>query len=278
MDWGIIREPSWECHKGRDYFAIILPKPFKNFPYPGSCHWTDRTVLGFSTVLHFFCTPPCLWIKARGLGQGCTRPAGRAPGRPSPGAAGVADRDRPPVRAGMRSRLVFSKGFIGNSSLCVASPEQANSHSSDASYHGEQGYNTGQCPMQINANQYQSEFWNQSEYKDQCRYCTVRKYPQGWICDFSTLARCFLGMVINVNCWSLCTLLCLHYTLPPCFEKLLWHWHWNILWSRVTCLVTTKDKVINGQKLSQFWSYYPVVSMLLQHYLEYWIKFKAKKV
>ncbi len=22
------------------------------------------------------------WIKARGLGQGCTRPAGRAPGRP----------------------------------------------------------------------------------------------------------------------------------------------------------------------------------------------------
>ncbi len=29
-----------------------------------------------------------LWIKARGLGQGCTRPAGRAPGRPSPRAAG----------------------------------------------------------------------------------------------------------------------------------------------------------------------------------------------
>ncbi len=25
----------------------------------------------------------CLWIKALGLGQGCTRPAGRAPGRPS---------------------------------------------------------------------------------------------------------------------------------------------------------------------------------------------------
>ena len=37
--------------------------------------------------------------------------------------------------------LVFSKWDIGNTSLCVASPEQANSHSSDASYHGEQGYN-----------------------------------------------------------------------------------------------------------------------------------------
>ncbi len=34
-----------------------------------------------------------LWIKPRGLGQGWTRPAGRAPGRP------------------------------GNTSLCVASPE-----------------------------------------------------------------------------------------------------------------------------------------------------------
>ncbi len=30
---------------------------------------------------------------------------------------------------------------VANSSLCVASPEQMNSHSSDASYHGEQGYN-----------------------------------------------------------------------------------------------------------------------------------------
>ncbi len=29
----------------------------------------------------------CLWIKARGLGQGWTRPVGRAPGRPSPRAA-----------------------------------------------------------------------------------------------------------------------------------------------------------------------------------------------
>ncbi len=40
-----------------------------------------------------------------------------------------------------RVDLVFSKWDIGNTSLCVASPEQANSHSSDASYHGEQGYN-----------------------------------------------------------------------------------------------------------------------------------------
>ena len=30
---------------------------------------------------------------------------------------------------------------LGQPSLCVASPEQANSHSSDASYHGKQGYN-----------------------------------------------------------------------------------------------------------------------------------------
>ena len=56
----------------------------------------------------------CLWNKARGLGQGWTRPAGRAPGRPG----------------------VFSERDIGNTSLCVALPEQANSHSSDASYHG----------------------------------------------------------------------------------------------------------------------------------------------
>ncbi len=32
-------------------------------------------------------------------------------------------------------------GRPGNTSLYVALPEQANSHSSDASYHGEQGYN-----------------------------------------------------------------------------------------------------------------------------------------
>ncbi len=30
---------------------------------------------------------------------------------------------------------------LGRPSLCVALPEQANSHLSDASYHGEQGYN-----------------------------------------------------------------------------------------------------------------------------------------
>ncbi len=30
---------------------------------------------------------------------------------------------------------------LGSTSLCVASPEHANSHSPDASYHGEQGYN-----------------------------------------------------------------------------------------------------------------------------------------
>ncbi len=52
-----------------------------------------------------------LRIKAQGLGQGWTRPA------------------------------AFSKWDIGNTSLCVASPEGTNSHSSDASYNGEQGYN-----------------------------------------------------------------------------------------------------------------------------------------
>ena len=65
----------------------------------------------------------CLWIKARGLGQGWTRPAGRAPDQPSTRAAGP--------RAGSTWR---------NTSLCVALPKQANSHSSDASYHGEQRY------------------------------------------------------------------------------------------------------------------------------------------
>ena len=64
-----------------------------------------------------------LWIKARGLGKGWTRPACRALGRPSPRAA-----------AG-------SKLDIGIASLCVASPRQANSHACDASYDGEQGYN-----------------------------------------------------------------------------------------------------------------------------------------
>ncbi len=36
---------------------------------------------------------------------------------------------------------MYAAMYIGNTSLRVASPEQANSHSSDASYHGEQGYN-----------------------------------------------------------------------------------------------------------------------------------------
>ncbi len=39
----------------------------------------------FKKVLHI--SSVCLWIKAGGLGQGWTRPAGRAPGRPSPSAA-----------------------------------------------------------------------------------------------------------------------------------------------------------------------------------------------
>ncbi len=59
-----------------------------------------------------------LWIKARGLGQVWTRPAGRAP--------------------------VYSA--IGNILLCVASSEQTNSHSSGASYHGKQGYNMKSVP------------------------------------------------------------------------------------------------------------------------------------
>ena len=84
-----------------------------------------------------------LWIKARGLGQGCTRPAGRAPGRPSPRVAGPRAGSTFFDRASWFF-LVFSKWDIGNTSLCVASPEQANSHSSDASYHGEQGYNSQQ--------------------------------------------------------------------------------------------------------------------------------------
>ncbi len=42
--------------------------------------------------------------------------------------------------------LVFSKWDIGNTSLCVALPKQANSHSSGVIYHGEQGYNNWQGP------------------------------------------------------------------------------------------------------------------------------------
>ncbi len=38
--------------------------------------------------------------------------------------------------------------MIGNTSLCVASPEQANSHSSGVIYHGEQEYNGLFLPKQ----------------------------------------------------------------------------------------------------------------------------------
>ncbi len=48
----------------------------------------------------------CLWIKARGLGQGWTRPAGRAPGRPRPRAAGP--------RAGSTSKDPGSIPGLGN--------------------------------------------------------------------------------------------------------------------------------------------------------------------
>ncbi len=45
-------------------------------------------------------------------------------------------------------RVVQTHGQSSRStSLCVASPEQANSHSSDASYHGKQGYNHIQWSM-----------------------------------------------------------------------------------------------------------------------------------
>ena len=46
-------------------------------------------------------------------------------------------------KGGLLSRggLLFRVYSIGNTSLCVALTEQANSHSSGASYHGEQGYN-----------------------------------------------------------------------------------------------------------------------------------------
>ncbi len=36
---------------------------------------------------------------------------------------------------------------ISGVNVCVALPEQANSHSSDASYHGEQGYNAIYLPI-----------------------------------------------------------------------------------------------------------------------------------
>ncbi len=130
-----------------------------------SCQWGPVTAYGVG-----------LWNKARGLGQGWTIPAGRAPGRPSPRAAGP--------RAGSTWSLIFTSIFkvryrkyirlrqidsvfpvvlssenlasqpknlanlwretqnqFGAASLCVESPEQTNSHSSDAPYHDKQGYN-----------------------------------------------------------------------------------------------------------------------------------------
>ena len=36
---------------------------------------------------------------------------------------------------------------MGNTSLCVALPEQSNSHSCGALYHGEQGYNIVPCTL-----------------------------------------------------------------------------------------------------------------------------------
>ncbi len=114
------------------------------------------TAWGYGSMLWASGLPGiCLWIKARGLGQGCTRPAGRAPDRPSPRAAGP--------RAG--STVVFSKWDIGNTSLCVASPEQANSHSSDASYHGEQGYNKKSSGLW----QYENSLFHQALQGIYCR-------------------------------------------------------------------------------------------------------------
>ncbi len=46
-----------------------------------------RSAVGMTHVLRSVLVMG-LWNKARGLGQGWTRPAGRAPGRPSPRAAG----------------------------------------------------------------------------------------------------------------------------------------------------------------------------------------------
>ncbi len=47
----------------------------------------------------------------------------------------------PDPQAELQVNPAALESTIGNTSLCVALPEQANSHSSDASYHGKQGYN-----------------------------------------------------------------------------------------------------------------------------------------
>ncbi len=52
-----------------------------------------------------------------------------------------------PARGPQAQGLGRPERDIGNTSLCVALPEQANSYSSDASYHGEQGYNNLLCPL-----------------------------------------------------------------------------------------------------------------------------------
>ncbi len=54
---------------------------------------------------------------------------------PDPRAELQVDPARGPQAQGL-GRLVFSERDIGNISLCVALPEQVNSHLSDASYHG----------------------------------------------------------------------------------------------------------------------------------------------
>ncbi len=53
----------------------------------------------------------CLWIKARGLGQGWTRPAGRAPGRPTPRAAGPRAGSTWSSAQGSGTTLTQTKGF-----------------------------------------------------------------------------------------------------------------------------------------------------------------------
>ena len=53
-----------------------------------SCKIRPLSEITDSTTRYMYEGMAHLWIKARGLGQGWTRPAARAPGRPSPRAAG----------------------------------------------------------------------------------------------------------------------------------------------------------------------------------------------
>ncbi len=57
-------------------------------------------------------------------------------GVPDPRAELQVDPARGPQAQGLGRPGVFSERDIGNTSLCVALPEEANRHSSDASYHG----------------------------------------------------------------------------------------------------------------------------------------------